>query len=117
MSKTIEVASVHKGPINLCTRKDEQRTIMFEDKGDVGYAMVDEDEAEILLSIPGDFWKPGASTASTESIVESAVAALDGDAAESAQEIRGRKSRTKKTDEPEQESEVTKDAASDSPEA
>lgn len=61
MSKTIECVSRHIGEINLTTRKDEQRTVLFEDKGGVGFAMIDEDEAEILLEGIGrpDYWKPG----------------------------------------------------------
>ncbi len=61
MSKTIEIVSIHTGKIRLCTRKGEQRTVMFEDKGDRGFALCDEDEAEILLGGIGlpDYWKPG----------------------------------------------------------
>lgn len=61
MSKTIECVSRHIGEINLTTRKDEQRTVVFEDKGGVGFAMIDEEEAEILLEGIGrpDYWKPG----------------------------------------------------------
>ena len=60
MSKTIEIASIHKGNINL-TVKGEPRKIHFQDKGDVGYAVVDHDEAAVLLKLGlPDFWKPGA---------------------------------------------------------
>jgi len=61
MSKTIEIVSKHTGKIRLCTRKGEQRTIVFEDKGGVGYALCDEDEADILLGAIGlpNYWKPG----------------------------------------------------------
>lgn len=60
MSKTIEIASIHKGNVNL-TVKGEPRKILFQDKGDVGYAVVDHDEAAVLLKLGlPDFWKPGA---------------------------------------------------------
>lgn len=70
MSKTIEIVSKHTGKIKLCTRKGEQRTVVFEDKGGVGYAMCDEDEADILLGaigLPG-YWKPGQGEDSQQSI-------------------------------------------------
>lgn len=96
-SKTIEIASIHKGPIGICA-KGESRTVVFEDKGDVGYAVVDHDEAEVFLKIGlPDYWKPGARTA-TEA-VETAVASLDGEAAVAAEDIKqGGRSR-KKTEE------------------
>lgn len=60
MSKTIEIVSIHKGNVNL-TVKGEPRKILFQDKGDVGYAVVDHDEAAVLLKLGlPDFWKPGA---------------------------------------------------------
>lgn len=61
MSRTIEVASIHIGTINLGTKDGEQRSIDFEDKGGVGFALVDEAEAEILLGGIGrpEYWKPG----------------------------------------------------------
>lgn len=60
MSKTIEVISIHKGKIAISC-KGESRTVVFEDKGDVGYAVVDHDEAAVFLKIGRpDYWKPGA---------------------------------------------------------
>lgn len=61
MSKTIECASIHIGEINLTTKNDEQRTVVFENKDGVGIAMLDEDEAAVLLGGIGrpDYWKPG----------------------------------------------------------
>lgn len=63
MSKTIEIVSINIGPVALCTKRGEQRTVLFQDKGGVGFAMCDEDEAEILLGGIGkpDYWKPGQS--------------------------------------------------------
>lgn len=61
-SKTIEIASIHRGPVRLSTRRDENRVIKFEETNEPGIFItkVDEDEAEILLEIgrPG-YWKPG----------------------------------------------------------
>lgn len=58
--KTIEVVSIHKGPISLTLPNDESRTVIFEDKGHVGYAKVDHDEASVLLRIGRPhYWKPG----------------------------------------------------------
>lgn len=66
-NKTVEVISRHKGKINLHV-KGEDRPIVFEDKGDVGRAMVDTDEAAVLLYVGeetkkrtgfADFWKLG----------------------------------------------------------
>lgn len=95
MSKTIEIASIHKGPVAVPVR-GESRTITFEDKGDVGYAKVDHDEAAVLLKVGlPDFWKPGTPT-TTEGIVDAAVAGLDGDAAKAAEDITGRRPRKKK---------------------
>lgn len=69
MAKTIEIASNHKGKIGLCTRREEQRIVEFVDKGDVGVAMCDEDEAEILLTIGlPDYWKPTVDADDTEII-------------------------------------------------
>lgn len=60
MSKTIEIISVlDRGRVGL-TVKGESRKIPFENKGGVSVAMVDHDEAAILLSLPGrGFWKEG----------------------------------------------------------
>lgn len=90
MSKTIEIASRTKGTVSLCV-KGESRNITFEDKGDVGLALCDHDEASVLLRVPG-YWKPGAVAESTEETVEKAIAGLDGEAAEQVEHIkRGRK--------------------------
>lgn len=60
MSKTIEVVSIHKGTISVPV-KGENRRIKFEDKGAVGVALCDHDEAAVLLGLPGkDYWKEGA---------------------------------------------------------
>jgi GDP-D-mannose dehydratase len=62
MSKTIEIISIHKGPIAITTR-GESRTVEFEAKGDVGIAMCDNDEAGVFLKIGlPDYWKAGAKT-------------------------------------------------------
>lgn len=59
MSKTIEVISIHKGKIAISC-KGESRTVVFEDKGDVGIAMCDHDEAAVFLKIGlPDYWKEG----------------------------------------------------------
>lgn len=59
MSKTIEIASTHKGKIATKV-KGESVTVEFVDKGDVGLALVDNDTAGALLAIGlPDFWKPG----------------------------------------------------------
>lgn len=61
--KTIEVVSIHKGEINLTLKSGEPRKVNFDDKGTVGFAMVDHDEAEILLGIGRPhYWKPGSET-------------------------------------------------------
>jgi len=61
MSKTIECASIHTDTINFSIKDGEQRSVVFEDKGGVGFAMLDEEEAEVLLGGIGrpEFWKPG----------------------------------------------------------
>lgn len=62
MSKTIEIISIHKGQIAITTR-GESRTVEFEDKGDVGVAMCDNDEAGVFLKIGlPDYWKAGKTT-------------------------------------------------------
>lgn len=63
MSKTIELCSKHIGPVNVLVQ-GEQRTIRFEDKKGIGWALVDEDEARKLVGIAeasgkGDYWLPG----------------------------------------------------------
>lgn len=92
MSKTIEIISIHKGPIAITTR-GESRTVQFEAKGDVGIAQCDHDEAEVFMKIGlPDFWKAGAKTEATAEAVEMAVAELEGEAAEQAENIkRGRR--------------------------
>lgn len=67
MSRTIEIVSINIGPVALCTKRGEQRTVVFQDKGGVGFAMCDEDEAEILLGGIGkpDYWKPGQNESGT----------------------------------------------------
>jgi hypothetical protein len=63
-AKTIEVHSAKfcNETVSLCTRRDEQRKVEFTDRGDgIGKALVDEDEAEILIGCIGlpEFFKPG----------------------------------------------------------
>ena len=63
MSKeTIEVCSIHKGKISLTLKDGEKRTVVFQDRGNVGVAMVDEKVAEHLLDGVGrpDYFKSGA---------------------------------------------------------
>lgn len=96
MSKTIEIASTNKGKVSLCTRRNEQRSIVFEDKNGAFLAMVDEDEAEILLEIGRPtYWKTGTAEMTTEEAVTAAIAA-DPEAAEAAAAIKTGKSRSKK---------------------
>jgi len=57
MSRTIEIISRHKGKIRFKC-KGEQRLVVFEDKGNVGVAKVNNDEAEVFLKVgKPDFWK------------------------------------------------------------
>lgn len=59
MSKTIEILSIHKGRVAILC-KGESRTVNFEDRGDVGLAVCDHDEAAVFLKIGmPDYWKPG----------------------------------------------------------
>lgn len=88
MSKTIEIASTVKGKVRLLV-KGVSRQIVFEDKGDVGLAMCDSDEAEVLLQIPG-YRKVGASTQSTQDMVDQAIN-NDPQAASAAAELFDRK--------------------------
>ena len=56
-ARTIEIISRHIGTVNF-TCKGEKRTVNFEDKGSVGVAMVDNDEAELFLEVGmPDFWQ------------------------------------------------------------
>jgi|SRR6266581_116367 len=70
MSK-IEIVSRHKGPVGFTLKNDEPVKVVFEDKGDVGYAQVEPEHAEHLLAVgeatrlrtgKPDFWKPGEET-------------------------------------------------------
>ena len=67
-AKTIEVVSPHIGPVKFTLRNGETRTVQFEDKAGIGFALVDEDEANHLLGEIGapDFMKPGAGEAPVE---------------------------------------------------
>ena len=57
MSRTIEIISRHTGKVSFKC-KGESRSVVFEEKGSVGVAMVDSDEAEEFLKIgKPDFWK------------------------------------------------------------
>lgn len=49
LPKTIEVCSIHIGPINFALPGNDRRQITFVKRGDVGVAMVDEKEAAHLL--------------------------------------------------------------------
>jgi len=78
MSRTIECCSIHKDTINFTTKDGEQRSVVFEDKSGVGFAMLDEDEAEVLLGGIGrpEFWKPGTTgDAVTDALLNDPVAA------------------------------------------
>jgi hypothetical protein len=78
MSKTIECVSIHTDTINFSTKDGEQRSVVFEDKGGVGFAMLDEEEAEVLLGGIGrpEFWKPGTTgDAVTDALLNDPVAA------------------------------------------
>lgn len=117
-TKTIEVLSKRTGKIQVQTRSKEQRTVVFKPAAEgIGRAMCDHDEAEVLLKLPG-YWKMGSIDLSDDTgdaagtgettepeipgeqtepevpaeppadIVEQAVAALDGDAAEQAKAIK-----------------------------
>lgn len=58
MSKTIEIASIHKCTI-VTKVKGQGVTVQFKDRGDVGIALVDNDTAGALLSIGlPEYWKP-----------------------------------------------------------
>jgi hypothetical protein len=60
MARTIEIISRHTGKINFKC-KGEQRSVVFEDKGNIGVAMVDNDEAEVFLRVgKPDYWKEAA---------------------------------------------------------
>ena len=60
MARTIQIISRHTGKIRFKC-KDEQRTVVFEEKGNVGIAMVDNDEAEVFLKVgKPDYWKEAA---------------------------------------------------------
>lgn len=61
-SKTIEIASIHRGPVRINTHRDENRVIEFKETNTPGIflTMVDEDEAAVLLTIGRPcYWKPG----------------------------------------------------------
>ena len=61
MSKSIQIISRNIGTMSVSVN-GESRTITFESKTrdgkTVGVAMVDHDEASVLLRLPKDFWKP-----------------------------------------------------------
>lgn len=57
MARTINIISRHIGKIRFKC-KGEPRSVVFEDKGEVGVAVVDHDEAEVFLKVgKPDFWK------------------------------------------------------------
>lgn len=61
MQKTIEIISTHKGQVGVCV-KGVHRNINFQDKGSVGVAIVDNDEAAVLLKLgKPHFWKDSVS--------------------------------------------------------
>lgn len=74
--KTIEIISIHKGNVRISC-KGESRTVRFEDRGDVGIAMCDHDEATVFMKIGSpDYWKAGATTdAVAEALKNDPVAA------------------------------------------
>ncbi len=64
-TKTIEIASIHKGTVRVKV-KGEGVPVTFEDKGDVGVALCDHDEAAAFLQVGlPDFWKPGVNAGAT----------------------------------------------------
>lgn len=77
MSKTIECASTIIGPVNLGIANGEQRTVVFEEKNGIGFAMIDNDEAEVLLGAIGapNYWKPGQSSVDAAAVVAAAIEA------------------------------------------
>lgn len=68
MTRTIECASIIIGKVNLGIANGEQRTVEFKEKGGIGYAMIDEDEAKVLLGAIGEpeYWKPTGYVIDTE---------------------------------------------------
>ena len=89
--KTIECASRVIGPVNLGIANGEQRTVVFEDKGGIGFAMIDNDEAEVLLGAIGapEYWKPGTTQVDAAATVNDAVNA-DPEAQAAAEALLGR---------------------------
>jgi hypothetical protein len=75
--KTITVASRIIGPVGLGIANGEQRIVTFEEKDGIGVAMVDNEEAEVLLGAIGkpDYWKPGSEDLSLEDIINADPAA------------------------------------------
>ena len=76
-TKTIECASTIIGPVNLGIANGEHRTVVFEDRNGVGFAMIDNDEAEVLLGAIGrpNYWKPGSDSVDAAAAVDAAIAA------------------------------------------
>lgn len=68
---SVELCSTIIGKVKA-TIKGEPQTIVFEDKGGIGFAVVSDDAAEKLLQIPG-YWKPGQRNISTEDAVKTAL--------------------------------------------
>lgn len=58
MSK-IAICSIIIGAVGVTTRQGEVTKVVFEDKGGIGYAEVSHEQAEQLLKIKGEYWKPG----------------------------------------------------------
>ena len=78
MSKSIQIISIHTGPVSVSV-KGESRRIEFESKTrdgkTVGVGMVDHDEASVLLRVPKDFWKPGQSADDIQQAVNDSLEA------------------------------------------
>lgn len=70
MLRTIEIISRHMGKIAFKC-KGEPRSVIFEDKGEVGVALVDNDEAEVFLRVgKPDYWKEDAIEVNTSAVTK-----------------------------------------------
>lgn len=72
MSK-VEICSTLTGKITV-TAKGISETVIFADKGGIGFAEVTHDQAEQFLKLPTQYWKPG-----QRNIVDAVKTALNSD--------------------------------------
>lgn len=83
--------------IEICSRHvGEVSGVTFEDRGGIGYALVDEVKAAKFLKIPNDYWKPGQRNISPDAVsialandpeaAKAAAALLNGGKSESKEE-------------------------------